>query len=749
MRKLLSIVLIMGMIFSSFSMAFAAKPAGDTDNLIPGKGISEKVISINKNKNKGMELKEIIKLISERVDGEKAFDYMSYVYMGWRTTGGPWQNHVIENYLVDQLVDAGYYYSEEDMSKVSDDDYVWIQQDNSSTLVWAPQFASLEVISAGDKDLIDTFNVFAYGFDPTCDIYMEYYGEQYGVESIDDMYEWITEKEENGTRTNVVNGLEAELNKRVHLATNSCFTDPADTPVNEAKGVEGEVVYIGSVTSTKIDGTTIYYGTKTGLEGNASLTGKVLLSDSSNRTTFNLAKQVGAIAIMTTYSMDDYNNPTIDGQVWYTNSARYSSGARINDSFAQMNAGSPIVQWNLSLDQETAMHELLAEAIETGVPVTVKCVSIGDIYSMDYKDGGVGQLTAILEIAGTTKADERVMFMAHVQEPSACDNASGVGLQLELAIKLKEMIDMGILERPERTITFFWGDEMRCSTYWLNAHPDEKLNVVCTIDLDMVGEDPEKTGGPMRIEKTPDPSAIYNYTLDVLPGEDPYTDQNSFVRLPDSHTLWGADDTPSIPGLFLNDLYMAATQEVIHSVDPKFQVAVCPYEGGSDHTVFLEAGIPSVLTWHFTDYVYHTSIDTLDKASAREMGSVGITSLAAGYLAAIADEYEAKEMMEIVYDAAVERFALEAKNTLNHFAWAVENGRDIEEALSLEIEVLNAWGEWYKEALGSCRNYFVGDEASQSFIAKEDNYMKKIDKLLEKAIDYAYKVRKEYKKAAA
>jgi len=54
----------------------------------------------------------------------------------------------------------------------------------------------------------------------------------------------------------------------------------------------------------------------------------------------------------------------------------------------------------------------------------------------------------------------------------------------------------------------------------------------------MVGEDPEKTGGTMRIEKTPDPSAIYNYTLDVLPGEEPYSDEDNFVRLPDSHTLW-------------------------------------------------------------------------------------------------------------------------------------------------------------------------------------------------------------------
>ena len=38
--------------------------------------------------------------------------------------------------------------------------------------------------------------------------------------------------------------------------------------------------------------------------------------------------------------------------------------------------------------------------------------------------------------------------------------------------------------------------------------------------LDMVGEDPAKTGGPMRIEKAPDPSAYYNYATDTMNGTD-------------------------------------------------------------------------------------------------------------------------------------------------------------------------------------------------------------------------------------
>ena len=159
----------------------------------------------------------------------------------------------------------------------------------------------------------------------------------------------------------------------------------------------------------------------------------------------------------------------------------------------------------------------------------------------------------------------------------------------------------------------------------------------------MTGEDPDKTGGVMRIEKTPDPSAIYNYTLDTLPWEDGAAyDENfkdsygNFVRLPDSHTLWGAGSVSVIfaEGYFLNDLYMYASQNVIAYHDSNFQVDVCPYEGGSDHSVFLKSFIPALLTWHFTDYTYHTSVDTLNMSSAYEMENVGITSLATALMIA-------------------------------------------------------------------------------------------------------------------
>ena len=43
-----------------------------------------------------------------------------------------------------------------------------------------------------------------------------------------------------------------------------------------------------------------------------------------------------------------------------------------------------------------------------------------------------------------------------------------------------------------------------------------------------------------------------------------------------------------------------------------------PFEGGSDHTPFLQFKKPGVLFWHFTDVFYHTDGDRLDKVSEQD-----------------------------------------------------------------------------------------------------------------------------------
>lgn len=683
------------------------------------------------------EMQTLVETLGKYVDGEEIFDYLSYVYLGWRTTGGSWQNQVIDTFVVDQLKAAGYAFTggesvalgtkgSNDMSGKHDKDYSWVTYYDVDTLTWDPEYAKLSISTNANFDgvdkLIDRVNVESYGFNPTTDTYKEHYG----VDSIDDMWKWITEKDAGGNRVNVLNGKEAELNKRCHLAWNSCFTEPGGTKPADAVGVTGEVVYVGAVSGKSGSYTCTKYPTVD--ETNANLSGKVILTDSSLRNAFALAQQTGAIAVMSTASLNNYSTPRDEnGNILepFVYSARYASGAALKTTAAQTETGKPIVEWQFSNDQKAALLELLEKA--DGTPVYATNISIGRTYAMnDATQGGKGQAVTMAEIKGASKPDERVILCAHVQEPGSNDNATGVASLLGLATTLKKMVDSGAIARPERTITFLWGDEMNLATLWLNSHPDEKAKVISALDMDMVGEDPDKTGGVMRIEKTPDPSAKYNYTLDTLPWEtDSYYDETfadpdgQFIRLPDSHTLWGADSYEGMfqEGFFLNDLYMYAAQGVINYHDSGFRVDVCPYEGGSDHSRFLAQNVPALLTWHFTDYTYHSSVDTLNMSSAREMENVSITTMATALMIANAtdgNEALALEILGTVMMAALDRFDMEQANTENHRIYTLAHGKDFTAALANEKEVLQAWADWYKEALASPAEYLL-DAPSQIF----------------------------------
>ncbi len=745
------------------------------------------------------DLDAIVSLLSsdDGVDGESAFDYLGTVFLGWRTTGGPWQNYVINDFIGDTITSAGYEdkgdsWVGETFSDWTDDysgDQFWVQHDTSSSLVWAPEYARMEItsiskdgqpVTEGDiYDLKQVVDVESYSYDPTSDIYQAHYIDKYNLNAtvgdddgfIQAMSGWINQKDASGNRTMVfpkgeepgaARGEEAHLNERAHLATNTSFnvTDAELAAIREnpgdvsqlVAGKTGEVVYVGNVSE--------YQGDKT------ALAGKVLLCDSSNSRNFTFAQEVGAISVMTTASLDNYSNPVEadswfgpEGVMenwyedwyggkneWYTNSARFAGGAGSAKNQAAMEAGSPIVEWNISPDQYNALRTML----DQGYTVEMNVASVGEMYGMSDPNvpAAQGQLTAIAEIKGSDPElqKERVVLAAHVQEPGCDDNATGVALNLELAVKMKKLIDAGVIPRPERTIVFMWGDEMSFSSLYLDAHEEDIGDIICCIDLDMVGEDPAKTGGPMRIEKAPDPSAYYNYTLDNIPEDPLYYDETrsdasgEFVRLPDSHTLWGAGDPASVDlgGIFINDLYMASAQStqgvVKDTLGYDFEVDVCPYEGGSDHTKFLQRGVPAVLTWHFTDYVYHTTVDTLYMASADELESVGITSLAAGYFAANPTQYS-DDMLDILVDAAEARFTSENQNnTAAHKTWADTTGKDVDQAYAQEVEVLSAWGDWYKEAIESCGQYFAVDEASMA------SYIAAIDALEQDAIAYAQKV---------
>lgn len=293
--------------------------------------------------------------------------------------------------------------------------------------------------------------------------------------------------------------------------------------------------------------------------------------------------------------------------------------------------------------------------------------------------------TLVAEIRGSTRPDERIVIVAHVQEPGANDNASGCATLYALATALQKAIAAGALPRPGRTITFMWVDEIRGSREWLAAHPEEAKGVQYMFSMDMTGEDTLITGGTFLIEKQADPSAVW-------------------PRPSDPHSEWGASQVKAetLKGSLLNDLHIAVANR--RGRDAGWIVRTNPYEGGSDHTVFANAGVPSLLNWHFTDRFYHTNQDTTDKVSAAEMENVGISVATSAYLLASADERDAIATVDLLEQAAAARLALERAQGKG----IVLKAADRAAAERVEAQVIAAWIKWYREALDSIAQLPIG-----------------------------------------
>jgi aminopeptidase YwaD len=271
--------------------------------------------------------------------------------------------------------------------------------------------------------------------------------------------------------------------------------------------------------------------------------------------------------------------------------------------------------------------------------------------------------TLVAEIPGRQRSGERVVLVAHVQEPGANDNASGAGTLLAAALAINDAVAKGLVPPPRRTLTFMWLDEMRGSEWWIKEDAARASRVVAMMSLDMTGQDTSKTGGTFLIEKSPDPSAIW-------------------PRPSDPHSEWGAGsvDRRLVRGHLLNDFHLAVALR--RARESGWVVRTNPYEGGSDHTIFTAAGVPALLNWHFTDRYYHTNQDTIDKTSPVTMGHVAaIVATSATFLAS-ADSADEPALLRLLDEAERTRFETEQRNGATE-------------------EILAAWKQWYQEARAS------------------------------------------------
>jgi len=418
------------------------------------------------------------------------------------------------------------------------------------------------------------------------------------------------------------------------IAINSHSTPPG--------GITAELVYVGAGRAEDFEGLDVM--------------GKIVFGSTSVGRLYRAAVQQGAVGALG-YSMAAYKQPEI---------------FRHSITFTSISYDADREGWGLALS--LAAFERLREAVAVG-PAEVRVELETRLFESE-------ELTIIADVHGTERPDERFVFSAHVQEPGANDNASGVAAQSEMACAIPRMVAAG-MPLPRRTISFIWGDEISSTNRYLQDDPERTIGVRWGISLDMVGENTSLTGGSFLIEKMPDPSAV------VTRGED-------------RHTEWygsrgGISEDRIIPHYF-NDFILSRCLD--QAAVTRWVVKTNPYEGGSDHVPFLRHEVPGLLLWHFTDYFYHTDGDRQDKVSASEMRNVGVSALVSALILASADEATAVTVIEEVAAAAIAR--LDTEYELSRQAIAEGGGK------ADEIRIISLWRDYYVGAIGETDDIEIG-----------------------------------------
>ncbi len=385
--------------------------------------------------------------------------------------------------------------------------------------------------------------------------------------------------------------------------------------------------------------------------------GKIVFAEMSPYRIFDRAiEMAGAVGVLT-YNNPDYLQPEKNVTSIQFRGMRYKKDRPA---------------WGMALSYQA--KERLKRALAKG-KVVVNAKVETKIYPSE-------ELTVVANVKGATLPKESLVFSAHIQEPGANDNASGVGAQLEMAVVTAQLIKDKQLQL-DRSLTFLWGDEIISTRRYIEEEERRSAAINWGISLDMVGENTALTGGSFLIEKMPDPSAIW-------------------TRGNDKHSEWGGQvlTVEDMQPHYLNDFIIDVFEQ--QGARTGWEVNTNPFEGGSDHTPFLNADIPGLLLWHFTDQFYHTDNDRIDKVSQTTLKNIGTAALASAYTLLNADTETAQQMIALINSAALQRLETE----FNLSEQEIENGASV----ASQVIILKTWADWYVAALESVADLSFEDD---------------------------------------
>jgi hypothetical protein len=226
----------------------------------------------------------------------------------------------------------------------------------------------------------------------------------------------------------------------------------------------------------------------------------------------------------------------------------------------------------------------------------------------------------VAHIRGNAVLGGEMLFSAHLDHPKECanDNASGSAAILDIARTLKHLIDNKKLPLPNRSFRFLWVPEWYGSAAYIDAHPEIQgpaLNgkFLANINMDMVGENLELLHSKLNVVNSPRsvPSCLNDVT-------------NNMALMVDMMNI----QTPT-------------------GSRSAFNYRTVPFRGGSDHIMFLDRKIPSVMISH-SDYTHHTTFDSPDKVDPTELERSEMIATGAMWYLANLSPAEAVDLLDLI-----------------------------------------------------------------------------------------------------
>ncbi len=298
-------------------------------------------------------------------------------------------------------------------------------------------------------------------------------------------------------------------------------------------------------------------------------------------------------------------------------------------------------------------------------------------------------------IRGTEPELPGIVFTCHIQEEkfSANDDASGCANVLEIGRAIKHLMDTGMIERPRRTLRFWFANEISGPYWYFRTYPEERAKIIANLHQDMVGALQTEGSRVQHIIRSP--HHIASYLPDIV--------QSVGEMVIHGNSGYLAARQAGSPYPYSRPIYSRL------GTRDGYRAEIVPNFNNSDHMVFNDGiiGIPAVGFINWPDDYIHSSDDDLWQIDRTQLKRNAFIIAASGLYVASAGSEDVDTLVAEVLGRGSERLGKDLRVAMSLLAESEPDARA--EAYKTATYILEAGDRRARRAVSSVRTFTDGD----------------------------------------